>query len=109
AQPFCEGQSNGARLIVADPRLSNTSGKADQWLPAYSGTEGALLLAMARVLLEEGLYDREFVRTWVDWRAYLRADRRDLEVTFDNFIRALKELYASLTPEFAARETGVDA
>ena len=79
------------------------------WMPAYSGTEGALLLAMANVILDEDLYDREFVRTWVDWRGYLRADRPDLAVTFDNFIVALKELYAQFTPEFAAEETGVAA
>ena len=109
AQRIIEGQSNGATLIVIDPRLSNTSAKADLWLPAYPGTEGALLLAMVRVLLEEELYDPEFVRKWVDWRTYLRADRVDLAVTFDNFIIALKELYAEFTPEFAAGETGIAA
>ncbi len=109
AQRIIEGQSQGATLIVVDPRLSNTSAKADMWLPAYSGTEGALLLAMVRVLLEEDLYDADFVRQWVDWRTYLRAERPDLAVTFDNFIAALKELYAEFTPEFAAAETGVPA
>src|SRR5206468_1920213 len=109
AQRIIEGQSNGATLIVVDPRLSNTSAKANVWLPAYPGTEGALLLAMVKVLLDEELYDREFVRTWVDWRAYLRAGRPELALTFDNFIVALKELYAQFTPAFAAEETGVDA
>jgi anaerobic selenocysteine-containing dehydrogenase len=109
AQRIIEGQTNGATLIVIDPRLSNTSAKADVWLPAYSGTEGALLLAMVKVLLDEELYDREFVRTWVDWRGYLRAARPALPVTFDHFISALKELYAPFTPAFAADETGVDA
>src|SRR4029077_13906418 len=109
AQRIIEGQTNGATLIVIDPRLSNTSANADVWLRAYSGTEGALLLAMVKVLLDEELYDREFVRTWVDWRGYLRAERPDLPVTFDNFIVSLKELYAQFTPEYAAGETGVDA
>jgi anaerobic selenocysteine-containing dehydrogenase len=109
AQRIVEGQANGATLIVIDPRLSNTSAKANMWLPAYSGTEGALLLAMVNVLLREERYDREFVRTWVDWRGYLRAERPDLAVTVDNFIAALKELYAEFTPAFAAEETGVDA
>jgi anaerobic selenocysteine-containing dehydrogenase len=109
AQRIVEGQAAGATLIVVDPRLSNTSAKADVWLPAYPGTEGALLLAMARVLLEEDLYDRQFVETWVDWRTYLRCERRDLAPTFDNFIRALKELYGPFTPEFAAAEAGVEA
>ena len=103
------GQANGGTLIVIDPRLSNTSAKANMWLPAYSGTEGALLLAMVKVLLDEDLYDGEFVRAWVDWRGYLVAERPDLAVTFDNFIVSLKELYAQFTPQFAADETGVDA
>jgi anaerobic selenocysteine-containing dehydrogenase len=109
AQRIVEGQANGATLIVVDPRLSNTSAKADMWLPAYSGTEGALLLAMVNVMLREELFDRDFVRAWVDWRGYLRAARPEIAVTFDNFIAALKELYSDMTPEFAAAETGLDA
>ena len=109
AQRIIEGQSKGATLIVVDPRLSNTSAKANIWMPAYPGTEGALLLAIANVILHENLYDDAFMRVWVDWRGYLRADRPDLAVTFDNFILSLKQLYAQFTPEFAAAETGVDA
>ena len=109
AQRIVEGQAGGATLIVIDPRLSNTSAKADVWMPAYSGTEGALLLAMVNVILDEDLYDREFMRAWVDWRGYLRAARPDLAPTFDNFIVALKDLYARFTPAFAADETGVPA
>ena len=107
AQRIIEGQSKGATLIVVDPRLSNTSAKADIWMPAYSGTEGALLLAIARILLEEGLYDREFVHDWVDWRGYLRDEHPGLPLEFDRFIAALKELYAQYTPEYAEAETGV--
>ena len=51
-------QSRGARLIVIDPRLSNTSAKADMWLPANPGTEAALLLAIARQLIASGRYNR---------------------------------------------------
>ena len=109
AQRIIEGQAAGGTVIVIDPRLSNTSAKADLWLPAYSGTEGALLLAIARWLLEKGAYDRQFMQTWVDWRGYLTADRPDLSCTFDNFIVALKELYAEFTPEYAEQETGVPA
>ena len=66
-------------------------------MPAYSGTEGALLLAMVNVILDEDLYDREFVRTWVDWRGYSPRRRgRISPVTFDSFIDALKELYAAV-------------
>jgi anaerobic selenocysteine-containing dehydrogenase len=109
AQRIIEGQTNGATLIVVDPRLSNTSAKANMWLPAYSGTEGALLLAMVHVLLREELFDREFVRKWVEWRTYLRKERPDLPVVFESFIAALNDLYKTCTPEWAADETGVAA
>ena len=69
AQRIIEGKTSGATLIVIDPRLSNTAAKANLWLPTYPGTEGALLLAMVNVLLDEKLYDREFVRRWVNWEA----------------------------------------
>ncbi|MBK5298557.1 MAG: molybdopterin-dependent oxidoreductase, partial [Vicinamibacteria bacterium] len=39
AQRIIESKANGGTLIVIDPRMSNTSAKADMWLPAYSGTE----------------------------------------------------------------------
>src|SRR5207245_4482113 len=81
AQRIVDAQAAGATVITVDPRLSNSSAKANLWLPAYSGTEGALLLAFARILLVENLYDREFVRTWVNWREYLRAERPELPET----------------------------
>jgi anaerobic selenocysteine-containing dehydrogenase len=109
AQRIMEAKARGATLIVVDPRLSNSSAKADLWLPAYSGTEGALLLAIARILLEEDLFNRDFVRRWVNWRDYLVNERPDLPRTFDAFLDALKELYASFTPEFAEAETGIAA
>jgi anaerobic selenocysteine-containing dehydrogenase len=109
AQRIMEAQSDGATLITIDPRLSNTSAKADLWLPAYPGTEGALLLAMVRILLEEGLYDRTFVRDWVNWRDYLKVRHPEAPETFDSFIASLKAEYAQFTPEFAAAECGVAA
>jgi anaerobic selenocysteine-containing dehydrogenase len=109
AQRIMEGKAAGATLIVIDPRLSNSSAKADLWLPAYSGTEGALLLAIAKILLDENLFDRAFVRNWVNWREYLEAEHPGIEPTFDNFIAALRQEYAEFTPEFAERETGVAA
>jgi anaerobic selenocysteine-containing dehydrogenase len=109
AQRIMEAQSDGATLITIDPRLSNTSAKANLWLPAYSGTEGALLLAMVRILLDEELYDKDFVRNWVNWRDYLKASHPDRPETFETFIAILKAEYAQFTPEYAAGETGVAA
>ena len=109
AQRIIEGQAAGATLIVVDPRLSNTSAKSNLWLPAYSGTEGALLLAFARILLDEDLVDHASVRRLVDWRTYLERERPDLAVTYENFIGALKDQYDAFTPEYAAGETGLEA
>jgi anaerobic selenocysteine-containing dehydrogenase len=109
AQRIMEGKQDGAKLITLDPRLSNTASLADFWLPTWPGSEAAVLLAIANVLIQNDLYDKTFVRRWVNWETYLRVERPELEVTFDNFDRALKELYAAFTPEFAAQESGVPA
>jgi anaerobic selenocysteine-containing dehydrogenase len=109
AQRIIEGKSRGARLIVIDPRLSNTSAKADLWLPANPGTEAALILAIARYLLTTGKYNREFVRRWVNWDEYLNATQPGAPRTFDAFEEALKQEYAQFTPEYAEAETGVPA
>jgi anaerobic selenocysteine-containing dehydrogenase len=84
AQRISEGVKSGAKLAVVDPRLSNTASMAHYWLPTVPGTEAALLLAMARIILEEGLFDSEFIDRWVNWRESLeglRAERsRDQEI-----------------------------
>ena len=109
AQRIIEAKMRGARVAVIDSRLSNTASMADYWLSPWPGTEAAILLAMARVLVRERLYDRAFVEKWVNWDEYLREERPDLPVTFDAFHRALEDLYAEYTPEFAERESGVAA
>jgi anaerobic selenocysteine-containing dehydrogenase len=109
AQRIIEAKMRGARIAVIDSRLSNTASMADYWMSPWPGTESAILLAMARVLVRERLYDRAFVEKWVNWDEYLREERPDLPVTFDAFHRALEELYADYTPEFAERESGVAA
>ncbi|MDX1522108.1 MAG: molybdopterin-dependent oxidoreductase, partial [Anaerolineae bacterium] len=109
AQRIIEGKTDGARLIVLDPRLSNTASHAHQWLPTWPGSEAAVLLAIANFLIQNNLYDRDFVRRWVNWDAYLKAERPSVAVTFENFEQALKEIYAEFTPEFAEQESGVPA
>lgn len=59
-----KGMSQGARLIVVDPRKIELAGMADLWLPLKPGTDGALILSMINVMLEEKLYDDDFVRDW---------------------------------------------
>ena len=49
------------RLAQIDPRLSVTAVKADKWVPVSPGSEGALALGLAYMLIHERLYDREFI------------------------------------------------
>ncbi len=109
AQRLVEAQRRGAKIAVIDPRLSNTASRADHWLATWPGTEGAVLLAMAKVILDEGLYDREFVSRWVNWRTYLRHRAPGADLSLDRFIRELRDEYAGFTPEYAAAESGVPA
>ena len=109
AQRIIEAKMRGAKVAVIDSRLSNTASMADYWLSPWPGTEAAILLAMARLLVSERRYDRAFVEKWTNWDEYLREERPDLPVTFDSFHTALEELYAPYTPEFAAEESGVAA
>ncbi|ETW99674.1 MAG: hypothetical protein ETSY1_14115, partial [Candidatus Entotheonella factor] len=109
AQRIIEGKMAGAKIAVIDTRLSNTAARADYWLSSWPGSEPAILLAMANVILQEDLYDRAFMERWVNWEEYLRSEHPGTELTFDQFIRAIKAHYLSYTPEYAERESGVQA
>jgi anaerobic selenocysteine-containing dehydrogenase len=109
AQRLVEAQQRGGRIAVIDPRLSNTASRADYWLPTWPGTEAALLLAMARILVTENLFDRDFVRRWVNWRTYLAHRAPGAEMTFENFVHELEREWDRYTPEFTEAETGVPA
>lgn len=53
--------ANGARVVIVDPRLNNTGVFATDWVPIKPGTDIALLLGIANVLVTRDLYDHEFV------------------------------------------------
>jgi anaerobic selenocysteine-containing dehydrogenase len=54
----------GAKIIVVDPKATETTKLADLWLQIRPGTDTALYLAMINVIIAEGLYDKEFVAKW---------------------------------------------
>ncbi|HSL34882.1 MAG TPA: molybdopterin-dependent oxidoreductase, partial [Candidatus Limnocylindrales bacterium] len=64
----------GARLVVVDPVFSGTAAKADVWLQPKPGTDAALALAMAHVIVAENLADLEFMRAYTDAPLLVRDD-----------------------------------
>jgi anaerobic selenocysteine-containing dehydrogenase len=64
----------GMRLIVIDPRHVGLAGKADLWLRVRPGTDGALALGLAHLMIERGWYDRDFIRQWSNGPHLVRAD-----------------------------------
>ncbi|HVI71688.1 MAG TPA: molybdopterin-dependent oxidoreductase, partial [Pyrinomonadaceae bacterium] len=107
AQRVIDGKANGAKLIVFDTRLSNTATHADYWVSPYPGSEAAILLAIANYLIQNDLYDREFVEQWWNWKEFLSAE--GVTTDFTAFESQLKQIYKEYTFEFAATESGVDA
>lgn len=67
-------QAGGTKLAVVDPRRSTSALRADHWLRVRPGTDAALALGLAHLLIEEGGYDEAFVRAWTNAPLLVRAD-----------------------------------
>ncbi|MFI6944034.1 molybdopterin-dependent oxidoreductase [Streptomyces sp. NPDC050418] len=67
-------QARGMKLAVVDPRRSTSALQADHWLRIRPGTDAALALGLAHLLIEHGWYDEEFVRTWTNGPLLVRED-----------------------------------
>jgi anaerobic selenocysteine-containing dehydrogenase len=69
-----EAMRRGARLVVVDPRRVGLAARADEWLRVRPGTDAALALSLAHVMIERGWFDREFVSRWTNARVLVRLD-----------------------------------
>ncbi|ACL64989.1 molybdopterin oxidoreductase [Anaeromyxobacter dehalogenans 2CP-1] len=67
-------QKRGARLVVVDPRRTEPARRADAWLRVRPGTDGALALGIAGVMIERGWFDEPFVREWTNGPLLVRSD-----------------------------------
>ncbi|MCL2493046.1 MAG: molybdopterin-dependent oxidoreductase [Clostridiales bacterium] len=91
ARAILDKKENGMKMIVVDPRVTPMAAHADIHLKLKPGTDGALALAMARVIISEELYDKDFVSRYVHG--------------FDEY----REYALTFTPEKAEEITGVPA
>jgi anaerobic selenocysteine-containing dehydrogenase len=121
AGQIAAARKRGAQLVVLDPRLSNSAGIADLWIPCWPGSEGAIHLALVGKLVREKRYAREFVEEWWNWQELLD-DEEELALLvqrgilskmpegrdFAAFEALLLDLYGGFTLEWAAEEARVD-
>lgn len=89
-QDVSAASARGCTFITVDPRFSIIASKSKYWLPIKPGTDTALLLAWAHVLITEGRYQKEFV------------EKNTLG------FEQLKEHVKDKTPEWAFVETGLE-
>jgi anaerobic selenocysteine-containing dehydrogenase len=81
---------NRTKVVVINPRYSLTAAKSDEWIPIHPGTDGALALAIANVIISENLYDTDFVNRWT--------------TGFDSYKKLVLSQYS---PEVVSKTTGI--
>ena len=84
-------KERGVKIVVVDPVRSETVSFADEWVRPNIGTDSALGLAMVHTIINEDLYDEEFVGQWVGG--------------FDE----IKKHVETLSPDWAERMTSIPA
>ncbi|MCX6031908.1 MAG: molybdopterin-dependent oxidoreductase [Chloroflexi bacterium] len=91
AQDAVSAIARGAKVVVLEPRFTKTAAKATEWLPIKPGTDLAFHLALIQVIIEQELYDADFVQEYT--------------VGFE----ALRKATRSYTPEWAASKCEIPA
>ncbi|GAB4321319.1 MAG: hypothetical protein Kow0010_01620 [Dehalococcoidia bacterium] len=71
-----EARYNGAKVVTIAPDYSPSAVMADQFVPIKAGTDAAFALAMCQVIVEEGLFDRDFVLSQTDLPLLVSVDTR---------------------------------
>ncbi len=107
AQRIMEGKQSGAKLVVVDPRMSNTASHADLWLAPWPGSEAAILLSIASFLLRTRRIDEAFLERWFNWQTYLANLHPDAPTDFASFLDRLEQDYAGYTFPYAAEEAQI--
>jgi anaerobic selenocysteine-containing dehydrogenase len=91
AQRLREAKARGMKLIVIDPRATECARVADLHLQCRPGEDPTILAGLIRVIIEDGLYDAEFVAGEVDG------------------LEQLRRAVAPFSPDYVERRAGVPA
>ncbi len=98
-----KAKEKGIKIVVIDPIYTKTAQIADKYVQVNPGTDGALAIAMAKIIVEDKLYDEEYINSYVigfeEYKKYLSS----LELSFlidecgvkENNIRELVDLYTN--------------
>ena len=103
---FWRAYKKGSKLIVIDPRKGFLAKKADLWLQLRPGTDAALALGFLHVIIDEGLYDEEFVENYLHGWEELKERVKEYplerveEITWvkGGVIRKAARMYATAKP-----------
>jgi len=106
ARHVLDAKERGTRIIAVDPRYSPVAAHADLHLQLKPGSDGALALAIAHVIINEGLYDQEFITDYAygfdEYQEYVQEfspeKGEELTAVPAEKIRAAARLYASVKP-----------
>jgi formate dehydrogenase major subunit len=89
ASHVLKAKERGAKLIVADPRMTEMANKADIWLRVPSGYNIPLINGMINVIIKEGLVKTDFIK--------------EHTVGFEELVKAVE----GYTPEYVEKLTGI--
>jgi anaerobic dimethyl sulfoxide reductase subunit A len=103
-------RENGAKVVCIDPRHSlSAAALADEWIPIRPGTDTAMMSAMAYVMLTDGLYDANFVRTHcVGWDSSQMPPGAESAESYSDYLLGVHDGVPK-TPEWAEAITAVPA
>jgi thiosulfate reductase/polysulfide reductase chain A len=112
SRALIEAKKKGAKLVVVDPNFTETAQKASEWVPIRPGTDGSMALAMCSVIIEENLFDRDFVNRYCEGFEGFRDHLRDKGYTpaWAEPICGIKaETITRLAREFATTKPSMSA
>jgi anaerobic selenocysteine-containing dehydrogenase len=106
AKALIRAKEEGTKIIAVDPRNTPTTDLADIHLQLRPGTDGALALSMANVIINEKLYDNDFISSYTygfeDYKEYVQLfppeKGEELTGVPANNIIAAARMYASIKP-----------